>query len=391
MSELLLLDVRTLAFTSSISGFLMAATMLGIYVAGMRSRALVDWAVAGLAFGIGYLTGHLLQTVAMPFPIWVGGAVANGLIGLGHGMVLVGVQRYLGRRPWTWIILAVVLVLFSTNFYFPELRENLRLRVIQQSGFYVLMAGYAGALLWTARQAGMQAFHRTAAVVLISFAMFLAIRLGYALLSPALTTSFVQDPFQVGAFLAAMVFGFFLTMALAVMMFREKQVETLGLARQDPLTGLANRLSLDRVAEKQLEVTQERRQPMSITLLDIDHFKRINDRYGHPTGDEVLCEVARRIRGVIRDSDFAFRFGGEEFLLMLPGADLDQATVIAERLRKRISTEPVSVQQASLVLTASFGVVECRPDAESWEDSVRRADQALYRAKDAGRDNVVAA
>jgi diguanylate cyclase (GGDEF)-like protein len=390
MTELLMLDVRTLAVTSSVSGFLMAATMFGIYVAGMRSRALVDWTLAGLATGTGFLTGHLLQTIDLPLSPWMGGALANALIGLGHGLVLIGVQRYLGHRPWTWLILGVIVVLFSTNVFFPEVRESLRLRVIQQSGFYVIVAGYAGWLLWTASQPGMQRFHRAAAVVLILFAAFLAVRLGYAVLSPALTTSFVQDPFQVGAFLAAMIYGFCLTMALAVVMFREKHVELLGLASKDPLTGLNNRLSLDRVAERQMSLLRDRKQPLSIMLIDIDHFKRINDRHGHQTGDEVLCEVARRINEVIRDSDFAFRFGGEEFLLMLPGADLIQGTRVANRLRQCIAKTPIRARGANLDLTASFGIIECRPGEESWEDCVRRADKALYRAKDAGRDRVIA-
>ncbi len=388
MTELLMLDVRTMAFATSISGFLMAATMLGIYLAGMRSRAVLDWAGAGLAFGVGYLMGHILQSMEVPVPVWVVGTVANAAIALGHGLILIGVQRYLGLRCWTLpIVLAVGLILVS-SLVFPEARETLRARIIFQSGFYIVLDAYAGALLWYAHRPGMRRFHRTAALVLLAFAAFLLLRFSYALFSPALTTSFVQDPFQMAAFLAAMIFGFCITMALTVMMFREKQVELIGLASKDPLTGINNRLGLDRAAATHMALARQRGTPLSAVLLDIDHFKQINDRHGHQAGDIVLSVVAQRIQAALRDSDNAFRVGGEEFLVMLPGAGLEQARRVAERLRRQIAGESIVAGDRVLGLTASFGVVECRVGQESWSQCMQRVDRALYRAKDAGRDRV---
>lgn len=388
MNEFLMLDVRTLAFTSGVSGLLMAATMAGLYVAGMRSRALIDWSMAGLAFGAGYFTGHVLQTVAISLPMWVGGALANSLIALAHGMVLVGVQRYLGLQPRTGLVIVVFVAMFASVFVVPELRETLRMRIIFHSGLYVLFDAWAGILLWRALRPGMRRFHRAVAVVLLVFAAFLSVRLLHAVISPALTTSFVQDPMQMSSFLTAMIFGFCLTMALAVMMFREKQVELMDLAEKDPLTGLNNRLSLDHVAERHMLRAAEKGTALSVMLLDIDHFKPLNDEYGHQAGDRALCEIARRIDQVIRDTDVAFRFGGEEFLVLLPGARQAQAEFVAERLREAIDARPFVTDGESIHLTASFGVVACRIGQEPWEDCVRRADQALYRAKDRGRNRV---
>lgn len=388
MIELLMLDVRTLAFTSGVSGLLMAATMAGLYVAGMRSRALIDWSIAGLVYALGYFTGHVLQTVAVPFPLWVGGALANSLIVLGHGMVLVGVQRYLDMPARTGLVIGVFVAMFASVFAFPELRETLRLRIIFHSGFYVLFDAWAGILLWRTLRPGMRHFHRAVAVVLLIFAAFLATRLLYAVISPTLTTSFVQDPMQMSSFFMAMVFGFCLTMALAVMMFREKQVELMALAEKDPLTGMNNRLSLDHVAERHMQHAADQGTELAVMLLDIDHFKRINDEYGHQAGDRALCEIARRIDQVVRDTDVAFRFGGEEFLILLPGASQAQAGVVAERLREAIDFRPFATDGESIHLTASIGMVMCRIGRERWEDCVRRADQALYRAKAGGRNRV---
>jgi diguanylate cyclase (GGDEF)-like protein len=235
----------------------------------------------------------------------------------------------------------------------------------------------------------MERFHQGVASILLLFAAFLALRLTYALFSPALTTSFVADPFQLSAFLAAMVFGFFITMALVVMLFREKQLELRDQARKDPLTGMNNRLSLDEAAEREMRTAASLGAPLSLMLFDIDHFKLINDRFGHVAGDVVLRVVADRVEEVIRSADMAFRFGGEEFLVLLPGARSDQAAMVAERLRQRIAGGQIQAGDQQIGLTASFGVVEWRADQESWDDLVKRADQALYQAKNRGRDQVV--
>ncbi|NBD95253.1 MAG: diguanylate cyclase [Gammaproteobacteria bacterium] len=389
MNELLLLDVRTLAFVSSVSGLLMAATMIGIYAAGMRSRALIDWAVAGAGYFIGYLLGHILQTLDVPMPTWIAASLANALIGLGHGMVLVGVQRYLGRRTWMWPVVAVVLLMFLSMLAFPELRGSLRWRVITQSGFYVAMGLYAGLLLWRAHRPGMRRFHRAAAMVILAYAGLLGTRFLYAAISPALTTSFVQDPFQIGIFIVSMVYGYALTMALVLVLFREKQVELFNLAEKDALTGLYNRMSLDTIAQRELQRAQALRLPLSLVLIDLDHFKAINDRFGHQAGDRALRRAAELIEDVIRNGDFAFRYGGEEFMVLLPGADSRQAEWVAERLRLAMGRCELEIGDARVDLRASFGVIECRPERMSWEECVALADEALYEAKHGGRYRVV--
>lgn len=389
MIELLMLDVRTLAFASSVSGFLMAVTMAGIYAAGMRSRALIDWALAGLGYGIGYLLGHILQTLEVPIPTWVAASLANSLIGFGHGMVLVGVQRYLGHRSWMPLVLLIVAVMFLSVFFLPDLRDSLRWRVVLQSGFYVALGLYAGSLLWRARRPGMRRFHRAAAAVILVYAVLLGMRFAYALVSPGLTTSFVQDPFQIGLFVVSMIYGYALTMALVLVLFREKQVELSDLAERDPLTGLFNRLSLESIAQREMERALDQGTPLSLLLIDLDHFKAINDRFGHQAGDRVLCRAAALIEQVIRDSDFAFRYGGEEFMVLLPGADSAQAERVAERLRVEMDCSDVRLGGAPVKLRASFGVLQCEPGCMSWDQCIGLVDAALYEAKRGGRNRVV--
>ena len=163
-------------------------------------------------------------------------------------------------------------------------------------------------------------------------------------------------------------------------------------AGTDTLTGLANR----RVFAERLGVEYRRAlrygRPLSVLMVDLDHFKQINDRHGHPCGDRVLSEVAALVRSNVRESDLVARYGGEEFVVMLPEAQLSEALVVAEKLRAAVAALLVEDERASVQLTTSIGVA-ARPASapRDEEDLIRLADEALYRAKAAGRDRVVAA
>lgn len=386
-SDFLMLDMRTMAFASSVSGFLMAATMLGIYQAGMRARAMLDWLVAGLALGTGNLVGTLSLVGVLPLSASLVAGLANLLISVGHLFVLVGIQRYLGDRVRTGMLLGVIAALYVAGLVLEPLGESPAGRILVYSALHLVLSAWAGMLLWRSERPGMRTYHRMASTVLLGFSAVLLFRF-LAALAPPDASPLGQGDMQTIAFLAAMIFGFLLTMAFAVVLFREKQVELADLAEKDPLTGMNNRLSLDAIAEKYMQRAQRQGMPLSVMLFDLDHFKRINDEFGHQVGDRVLSEVAVRIDRIIRGDDVAFRFGGEEFLALLPGASLEQAERVAERLRAAIGDEPVEVGEHRLNLTASFGVVQYMPGKESWDDCIKRVDEALYRAKRGGRDRI---
>ncbi|RXT53017.1 hypothetical protein B6S44_19970 [Bosea sp. Tri-44] len=161
------------------------------------------------------------------------------------------------------------------------------------------------------------------------------------------------------------------------------------LAETDGLTGILNRGALEQRAASMLAARPEQ-QPLPLILLDIDHFKRINDNYGHIAGDEVLKETARRLQAALRPADVIARFGGEEFAILLadPTTRPDQ---IAERLRSTFLAAPFALDTGATVsVTASFGVAAMTPAGGNWPDLVEAADQALYEAKAAGRNRVVA-
>lgn len=388
MELIQLLDSRTVAFVAGLAGFLMAAAMLGIHAAGMRHRALIDWAIAGLGFGLGHQLGHLMLNLDMPWSTGVSLAVANTLFALGHVFVLVGTQRYLDHRTWTWPLLGITAALFVLALEWEPMQQNLRTRVLVLSTFHIALDGYAAWLFWRERAPGLTAYRRIAAVVLLLNAAFLLARLVYAVGTTTLTTPFVQDPFQILFYLLSMVFVFTLALALALLMFRGKEVELQWLVQHDPLTGLFNRRSLNEHAARELARCNRYGTRLSLVVFDLDHFKHINDSLGHAAGDDVICAVARHVGTTLRGSDMAFRLGGEEFLLLLPCTGAEAAATVAERLRGSLADQLLHV--VGTPVTASFGVTEVGR-GEEWLAALRRADQAMYRAKREGRNRVVAA
>ncbi|NUS67250.1 MAG: PleD family two-component system response regulator [Ensifer adhaerens] len=169
--------------------------------------------------------------------------------------------------------------------------------------------------------------------------------------------------------------------------------QTIELAVTDGLTGLYNRRYFDTHLKLLMDRAAARGRPLSICMTDIDRFKQVNDTYGHDVGDEVLREFATRIRTTVRGADLACRFGGEEFIVVMPDTSAEMAAGVAERLRTIIESLPFAIPQADgpLKVTASMGIATLRPGSDTAEALLKRADTALYQAKHEGRNRVVAA
>lgn len=163
-------------------------------------------------------------------------------------------------------------------------------------------------------------------------------------------------------------------------------------ATRDPLTGLSNRMHIMETLDREVQRNERQQTPVSVIMVDLDYFKRINDSFGHPAGDEVLRQAAARMKDAIRSYDAVGRYGGEEFIVVLPGADLATARTVAERLRRAIADCSVRLPSGNLNVTASLGVSAVEGGVPiQGEELIKRADAALYQAKDEGRNRVVCA
>jgi two-component system, cell cycle response regulator len=199
---------------------------------------------------------------------------------------------------------------------------------------------------------------------------------------------YVARPFQ-PAELAARV-GVHLRAKRLRDQLEQKNRELEALSRMDPLTELANRRALMDGLEREFARASRHGRSLSVCMLDIDHFKSVNDNHGHAVGDRVLVETAKTLTRQLRVHDLVGRYGGEEFVVVLGDTDLAGARILAERLRGAVAAMEIEIEGVRLPITASFGVSERQPDETEIDVLLRRADGALYEAKHRGRNRVVA-
>ncbi|MGD1806964.1 diguanylate cyclase [Dapis sp. BLCC M126] len=158
------------------------------------------------------------------------------------------------------------------------------------------------------------------------------------------------------------------------------------LANTDPLTGVLNRRSLFDFAHQEFNRVSRYGPPFSILLMDLDNFKKVNDNYGHQMGDQALCTVVKSIKNTIRNVDFLGRYGGEEFLAILPETYGEQALTLAERIRQMVASNIIKTDKGNLRLSISIGVTSYSIKDQSLDDMILRADKGVYQAKQEGRN-----
>jgi len=256
--------------------------------------------------------------------------------------------------------------------------------VIHQAIVYFFLIGVAGGAAAT------YAAHALASTIAIS-ALMLPATLGFALenVLELRVLALGGVLYLAAALRSVRTFGFFLhrTFELSYEL-RLAYGRAQELARTDELTGLANRRAFVEHGVAALDQARRYGRQLALVMFDIDHFKRINDTYGHAAGDAALRAVADRIRRAARAADVAGRLGGEEFALLLPETGIDAAVRVAERLRRDVAALTVPYDGTALQFTCSFGVTEHRGDTTGLDTLLQAADEALYRAKAQGRDRV---
>jgi len=201
-------------------------------------------------------------------------------------------------------------------------------------------------------------------------------RIGVLTITSPRAAAFSQDDVELLGFIAT-------TMAMDIDNARLRRLSV-----TDPLTEAYNREFLQQRLPPAVENAERRGEPLSVAMIDIDHFKDVNDQFGHAIGDRVLAEVAGRLRAAIRAGDLLVRYGGEEFLVLLPGSDATKAAEIAERMRLKMESDPIRTDGTDIEVRISVGVAELRRGADTGAQLIRRADTALYAAKGRGRNLV---
>jgi diguanylate cyclase (GGDEF)-like protein len=370
------LDVPTLRLTLTLLAALTTA-LLG--VAALSAQAQRELKIAALA-NASVCAGFALCGL-QGVPLWLHGVLAYGVIGAGVGIAYTALRVFDGQRASARpaLVMAALTMLGPLWFaYWQPIIDSRRLSAtFAVGGGSACCAWY---LLRSSQGEGLSAKRITAG----GFAL-----LGVALvLSPILGVLGMRIGPQIEAFnllgilLAevAVMFGFMLMLENR----RAQAMERLSMT--DALTGLLNRNGLQSAASRRLVRAAHECTPVSVLTFDADHFKRVNDAHGHPVGDEVLRQLARRTLAALRPDDLIARYGGEEFVVLMLDTDAASAHASAERLRLAVAQSAFEINGLHVGLTVSVGLAHSQLAGHDLHDLVAAADAALYEAKRAGRD-----
>ena len=202
---------------------------------------------------------------------------------------------------------------------------------------------------------------------------------------------FSPSPLQSFNFLLALAFVVTSSFGFLLMQVERADIAAKRLATIDPLTGVYNRRTFLELAERELSRCGRTGAALSVIMLDIDHFKRVNDSFGHIAGDETLRRFVALVQGCLRRADLVVRLGGEEFSVLLPEVQLGEASALAERIRAAVAGSPLVIGSSIIPITVSAGVAALHhADGNNIDHLLHRADSALYQAKNQGRNRVVA-
>ncbi|MEK6751185.1 MAG: GGDEF domain-containing protein [Chloroflexota bacterium] len=333
----------------------------------------VSMAYLGIAIGI------FLATLRGFLPAFLSIILSNYFLAIGVALYYVGISRFVSEKYNRMLVtaaLAPVIILFP---YFTYGNDNITARIV--------LIGFSGALLYGGIAFPLLRMRRTAY-------RFTANLLGVSFIIQSLAMVFrtvglalypVRDVFEPNGFLSVISMVVFATTFLSaqifLLMIGQRLQSDLGeLARVDSLTSVLNRRAMAQLLDAEFSRRMRTRMDFSILLIDLDHFKSINDSYGHKAGDLVLHEVAQRMRGSLRAQDFISRWGGEEFLVLLPVTGPREALEIGERLRIVIGGGQFSVGDDFISVTASIGMAHSNY-CDNLEKIYKYADVALYKAK----------
>ncbi len=380
------LDPRSLVVASLLSATLLGTVSLAFATLRGSSRIIGAWGKAMLVLAIGLLGLALRGAI----PDWISAALANTVIVAGIVLALRSLRVFLGSGPrdvlgWTLTAALFVLLLFYTVF-----RPSHEVRTIAISVALAIMAWRAALLLHRGAPPESRLSCRFTEYVFWAVAVLTLARIAGTLLAPP-PGSLAPNPLNAAAFLGYAGFIIVATLGVMWMEIETLQAELVRSAHYDSLTGIYNRGTF--LAECEREVSRSARggAAFSLAIFDIDRFKQVNDRYGHPAGDQVLRAFADVLRTGIRKHDTVGRYGGEEFALLMPQTGKDTALRVAERIRRALESRGVSVDVGRIEVTVSAGVATYGADGEDWDTLLSVADTALYEAKDAGRNRVATA
>lgn len=380
------LDLRTIAFFAALLS--LAQLVVPIFYARVAPhyRGIFYWAAGTLCSVIGFLLGALRGAI----PDFLSIVVANTLHVMMGCLLYTGCRLFVHRPlPHQWLYIAPLFTaLFMSVFTYIE--DSITLRSLY---FSIIIGGLMAHCALELRHVPDPrlrfSYHFTAFISGLYAFLMIGVRIPLLFLYP-LQDLYSPNPAQIFIMVVNVMSGALWTMGFAFMITQRMVLELNRTANQDFLTETLNRRAAQEYINQALERSRHTHLPLSVLLLDIDHFKEINDRYGHEVGDQVLVAVATLLRQHVRGHDMVARWGGEEFLIMLRTTEAATALAVAERLIRVISATPIHIGTSTIFCNVSIGIATTTTAPTNSATLIRSADHAMYHAKRTGRNRAIA-
>jgi diguanylate cyclase (GGDEF)-like protein len=374
------LDVRTVILLAGIMSLLMAIALYFMKRNYPPSiRGLGEWAAAPMVLFGASLLFALRGAIPGLFSI----LFANLLLFSGTTLLYFGTQRFFDLKPSIKLWASLIFITLLPLAWFAVIEPHHGARVGVIGSFMTVLALAHARLIFFRGPRTFSTYFAGAALLMLAVSQ--ALRLAFSFDLPASDGIFDSSSPGQATFVSIYAFAILMaTIGMVLMATDRLRGELEHLATHDSLTGALNRRALIEACALELARCRRNQQVMSVLLIDLDHFKAVNDTHGHLVGDRVLVDFADRVRSLLRAPDRLGRFGGEEFVVLLPETSLDKARVVAERIRRDIEQADGDLPRR----TVSIGVTVSFPDDPDLDGLLARADAALYQAKDGGRNRV---
>ena len=375
------IDLRTTVLLTSVSAGLMAAIIYAAYRSFPPSlKGLKHWSI-GLALGFPVSVMFALRGIA---PDWLTITIANAGLTVAISLQVIGLERFFGR-PTRWrLLIGAGLTMNLLLAWWTYLQPDFQLRVAAYTLFSTALHIHMVRMVfrYSVRSAASGVF--LASVLIETFVLGAR---GITSLVPMMIGNglFADSRLHAIYLISDNLMTLLQPVGFLLMAFRKLQDELEQLSSLDPLTKVLNRRAFLAACSREHARLQRHGQPLSFLAIDLDHFKKVNDTYGHAVGDQVLVYFAEKTSSILREVDVVGRFGGEEFIVMLTETPMASAAGAAERIRIALAAgRPEGLPP----FTVSIGLASIENPQESVESALLRADNALYRAKDTGRDRL---
>lgn len=395
---MLTLDMTTAVFSYILLSYLCTILLVHTWLRNSKHFVGTGLFATGLALQSLGMTLALFRSVLTPLLTVV---LANTIMLSGLVVLLAGLADFIGHRVNIKKYAAYIFVFTAIYFFYAIISPNIRMRIIVFSLATIPIFLHNCTTIFFSADKNHKKYASQVGVVYIFLTITSLLRSYYAFNSHEIEKYFGTQITDTLLVVISMLLTTAITYAFQNMINSklaheaeihvEEHKKTLAeldrLATYDSLTNIFNRRKLELTLSQHIAYSKRYNHPVSILLCDIDNFKRINDKYGHNAGDKALVAVIQALTQNIRSVDIIGRWGGEEFLVVVPGLEFDKAMLAADRLRIEVMSHKRSPLWNNETLTISVGVAEYR-SAETQEDLINRADKALYRAKELGRNRV---